>query len=273
MVLPAALGLEAIARAEGYEPVALIVPRLRENPDEGSRERFHDLVEGAPAGLDVCVADTKDSLERLTRAYEPRLGLCVGYRWRLAPEVLALPELGVVNGHPSVLPRHRGPYPFAWAVREGDTELGMTYHLMDEDFDTGPILAQGSRPMPDEVNFPTLQPLLAELSLELLPRALARLEAGDRGDPQHPTGATYAGPFGDDYRYVDWSRPAGEIHRQVCAWSFHSHPDLPGPLAEVDGRTVRLVATSLRDPRDGAPRVETGDGPLWIVEAEPIANP
>lgn len=272
MVLPAVLGLEAIARAEGYEPVALIMPRLRDNPDEGSRERFHELVEGAPAGLDVCVADTKGSLERLTGAYEPRLGLCVGYRWRLPPEVLARPELGVVNGHPSLLPRHRGPYPFAWAVREGDAELGMTYHLMDEDFDTGPILAQGSRPMPDEVTFPTLQPLLAELSLELLPRALARLEAGDRGDPQPATGATYAGAFGADYRRVDWSWPAAEIHRQVCAWSFNFEPGSPGPLAELDDETVRLVTTSLTDPGDGARRVETGDGPLWIIEAEPLAT-
>jgi methionyl-tRNA formyltransferase len=270
MILPAAAGLDAIARAEGYEPVALITPRLRDDADEGSRERFHDLVAGAPAGLDVCVADTKDSLERLTRTYEPRLGLCFGYRWRLPPEVLAIPELGVVNGHPSLLPRHRGPYPFAWAVRERDSELGMTYHLMDEDFDRGPILAQGSRPMPEEVTFPKLEPLLAELSRELLPRALARLEAGERGDPQCEEGATYAGVFGDDYRHVDWDQPAPEIHRQVCAWSFHFEAGSPGPLCEIEGQTVRLVLTSLTDPRDGAPRIETGDGPLWIVEAEPV---
>jgi methionyl-tRNA formyltransferase len=266
MVQPAVVGLVALARATGYEPVALITPRLREDADEGSRERFHELVSGAPAGLDVCVADSKASLERLTKAYEPRLGLCIGYRWRLPPEVLAIPELGVVNGHPSLLPRHRGPYPFAWAVREGDTELGMTYHLMDEDFDTGPILAQGMRPMPGDVSFPTLQPLLASLSQELLPRALARLEAGDRGDPQTDEGASYAGTFEDDYRFVDWSRPAAEIHRQVCAWGFHFDQSAPGPLAELDGETVRIAVASLSDPGDGARRVDTGDGPLWILE-------
>jgi methionyl-tRNA formyltransferase len=268
MVLPATVGLEAIARAEGYEPVALITPKLRDDADEGSKERFHDLVNGAPAGLDVCIADSKDRLERLTRAYEPRLGLCIGYRWRLPPEVLAIPELGVVNGHPSMLPRHRGPYPFAWAVREQDAELGMTYHLMDEDFDTGPILAQDSRPMPDEVSFPTLQPLLASLSLELLPRALARLEAGDRGDPQAENGATYAGPFGEDYQRLDWSLPAADVHRQVAAWQFMQ--GLPGPLAEFDGETMRVVRTSLTDPGEGARRVEAGDGPIWVLETEAV---
>jgi methionyl-tRNA formyltransferase len=271
MVLPATVGLEAIARAEGYEPVALITPKLRDDADEGSKERFHDLISSAPAGLDVCIADSKHRLERLTRAYEPRLGLCIGYRWRLPPEVLAIPELGIVNGHPSLLPRHRGPYPFAWAIRERDAELGMTYHLMDEDFDTGPILAQGSRPMPDDVTFPTLQPLLASLSLELLPRALARLEAGDRGDPQPVSGATYAGPFGEDYQRLDWSLPAADLHRQVAAWQFMFTPEVRGPFAELDGGTVRVVRTSLTDPGDGARRVETGDGSIWLLETERVS--
>ena len=47
MVLPATIGLEAIARAQGYDPIALITPRLRDDADEGSRER-HALIEGAP---------------------------------------------------------------------------------------------------------------------------------------------------------------------------------------------------------------------------------
>jgi methionyl-tRNA formyltransferase len=59
----------------------------------------------------------------------------------------------------------------------------------------------------------------------------------------------------------------------VCAWGFHFQTDSPGPLAELDGGTVRLVATSLTDPGDGARRVDAGDGPLWIVESEPQANP
>ena len=43
-----------------------------------------------------------------------------------------------------------------------------------------------------------------------------------------------------------------------------------GPVTDLNRRPVRLVRTSLTDPGDGAPKVETGDGPLWIVEAEPL---
>ncbi|MBT8226984.1 MAG: hypothetical protein HKP61_13325 [Dactylosporangium sp.] len=66
----------------------------------------------------------------------------VTFPWWLPPELLRLPRYGVVNLHPSLLPRHRGPIPVHWAIRAGDPTTGVTAHLMNEGFDTGPILAQ-----------------------------------------------------------------------------------------------------------------------------------
>lgn len=269
-VAPAVLGFDAILRAAGHEPVAVLAPRLPEDAEQRRREFYNAMVEGAPAGLDLCLVPSKDRLARLVAAYEPDLALCMGYPWKLPSEVLEIPRLGVLNGHPSLLPRHRGPIPMAWAFREGDAELGMTYHLMDEEFDTGPILAQGSRPMPPDAWFDDLRPLFPELVQELLPQALARLAAGDRGDPQREDGATYGDLFAEDYAYVDWSWPAREIHTQARAWSvaFALRASLRGPIAELDGERVRLLRTSLSEV-EGARRVECGDGPLWLVETEP----
>ena len=59
----------------------------------------------------------------------------------LPPEVLALPRLGCVNVHGSILPRYRGAAPVQWAVIRGETETGVTLMRMDEGLDTGPILA------------------------------------------------------------------------------------------------------------------------------------
>ncbi len=67
-----------------------------------------------------------------------------------------MPRLGIVNGHPSLLPHYRGPIPVAWAVRNGETEIGLTYHLMDEQFDTGNVLAQAPIPLDDEWSFEEL---------------------------------------------------------------------------------------------------------------------
>lgn len=266
--VPAAIaGLDAAARSVGIEPVAVITPRAAR--DAQATARRNAILGGAPEGLDLCFAAGRESLERLTRAYDPEIGLCTGYPWRLPPEVLAIPRLGVVNTHPSRLPRRRGPYPFAWAIRDGDADIWLTVHLMDEHFDTGPILAQGSRPMPDDTSMDGLGPTLGEIAAEILPQALRRVLAGEPGEAQTDEGATYAGPFGDDYAVLDAARPRRELARQVRAWAWMFGQPVEGPLADVAGRRVRVLAASLDDPGDPAvPRLDAADGPLWLTAVE-----
>ena len=271
MILPAALGLDAIARSVGHETVALLTPRLPDWAPDEMRERHHQLIDGAPSHLDVCLIPEKTRLVRLLEAYEPDLCLCLGYRWLLPPEVLAIPRLGVVNGHPSLLPRWRGPFPVAWAVREGDPELGLTFHLMDGAFDTGPVLAQGSRPMPSEdYDWPIFEPLFAELSQELLPRALERVARGDRGDAQPAGDHPYAGHFPASFSELDLAQPAAVVHRHVASWRFaFMQEGKRGPLMTIDGERRRILRTSLTGPVDGGRALECSDGPLWVVETEP----
>ena len=268
-VLPAIANLVDAARSVGLEPVAVITPRSAR--DEQAEARRNAILASAPQGLDLCFAAGKSSLERITRAYEPELGLCTGYPWLLPPEVLSIPRLGVVNTHPSLLPRHRGPYPFAWAVRENDPVLGLTVHLMDEHFDTGPVLAQGSRPMPADTTMEGLVPTLRELAGELVPHALGRVLSGDRGDPQTDEGATYAGPFEADYASLDTSRPRDDLMRQVRAWQLMWGAAVVGPVATVNGRRLHVRDATLDDPRDAdAIRVDTADGPIWLTAVEPL---
>jgi methionyl-tRNA formyltransferase len=92
------------------------------------------------------------------------------------------------------------------------------------------------------------------------------VESGDPGDPQDGEG-TYFSFFEPEYVWIDWSRPAREIQRQVRAWCFHS-PLLGdrGALAELGGKTVRVLRVSL-EPGAGTAQ-ECGDGTIWIVETE-----
>lgn len=267
-VLPAIHGLDAAARSVGIHPVAVITPRAARNASAAARRDA--ILTSAPEGLDLCFASDKASLERLTRAYEPEIGLCTGYPWLLPPEVLSIPRFGVVNTHPSRLPRFRGPYPFAWAIREGDEDIWLTVHVMDAQFDTGPILAQGSRPMPSDTSMEGLGPTLGAISAEILPRALERALSADRGDPQTDEGTSYAGPFEADYATLDPSRARAELHRQVRAWAWMFASPVVGPIAEVDGRPVRVIEATLDDPGDASvPRLDAMDGPLWLTSVEP----
>jgi methionyl-tRNA formyltransferase len=191
-----------------------------------------------------------------------------------ASPALDVARLGSVNQHPGLLPRHRGPVPLAWALRDGDPQFGLTWHRMDAELDTGAILAQTSVPIADgDCTIEEIAPKLMQAALGLLPRVFQRLAAGDPGDPQPDEGVTWAGHFGDDYASVDWTQPARELHNQVRAWRLtFGSSDVSGPIAELDGELVKVLRTSLADPGDGARAVECGNGPLWIVESEPAAS-
>jgi methionyl-tRNA formyltransferase len=214
-----------------------------------------------PDDVDLVFAPSKRSLARLFGAYELDLVVCTGFPWLVPEEALAVPRLGVVNGHPSLLPRYRGPFPIAWAVRNGEAEIGMSYHLMDAAFDTGNLLAQCPVPLADDDTWESLMGKVSEAATELLPVALERLARGERGDAQE--GGDYFSHFEDDYVPVDPAAGAAEVHRQVRAWAFVPPYARKGPVHE--GR--RLLRTSLTEV-EGAERLECADGPLWIVETE-----
>jgi methionyl-tRNA formyltransferase len=264
-VVPAvAQGYTEIIRGLGHEPVAVIATRRRAagvpvNPLAPA------ILTDSPEGLDTLFPETRRSIAPLLRAYEPDVAICTGYPWLIPAEALEVPRLGIVNGHPSLLPRYRGPFPVAWAVRNGEREIGLTYHLMDAAFDTGPVFAQTTLPLGDDETWEGLQGQLGEAAPALLTEVFERLARGERGDPQVGEGE-YQSAFEDDYRFVDLTQTAAEIHRQTRAWSFMP-PILPepGPILERDGTRVRLLRTSLTEV-PGAERLDCADGPLWIVE-------
>jgi methionyl-tRNA formyltransferase len=144
---------------------------------------------------------------------------------------------------------------------------------MDAEFDTGNMLAQATVPIEDDdVEIMDFGPKLIRAGLELLPSVLARVAAGDPGDPQPEEGASWAGHFEDDeYARVDWSQPAAKIHAQVRAWHLtFGLSGLVAPVAELDGEQVVLLQTRLTDPGNEARRVEAGDGPIWVVATKPL---
>ncbi len=260
--------LDALLRALGHECVGVVTT-------EGPPGRYGDtplasLVDERPRHLDVLVASGSRRFAPLLAALAPDLALSGGFPVRIPAEALAVPRLGVVNGHPALLPRYRGPNPIGWALRNGDDELGFTFHRMDADFDTGPVLSQGSAPLAAAERPEDVLEVLFGLWDSLLPRALERVQAGEPGEPQVEQGASYAGSFEPEFAELDWRRPAGEVHRQVRAWWFAAVRDgLRGPFAEIDGQRVRVLRTRL-DGAAGGTRVECGDGPIWVLEAAAV---
>jgi methionyl-tRNA formyltransferase len=269
-ILPVLAGFDAVVREAGHEPVALLTMRDTDGrygamPDSG------ELVLGAAAELDVLLPARRSSIAPLLAAVEPDLVVCMGFPWKIPPDALGVPRLGWLNGHPSLLPRHRGPLPIAWAIRDGDEETGFSIHRMDAELDTGPILAQRRFPIgeyePPDVFYPRIGPI----GMEALAEALERLAKGDEGTPQE-SGGSYESFFAEDDVWLDLSGPAEEVHRLAWAWRYAmSSGGTQGALLELDGKPVRVLATSLTEV-EGARRLECADGPLWLVETEDLSE-
>ena len=259
-------GFETVVSGRGHEVVALLTNRTAMGGFTTS-----ELVFGAPESLDVLLPARRSSIAPLLASVEPDLVICMGFPWKIPPDALAVPRLGWLNGHPGFLPRHRGPLPVAWAIRSGEDELGITFHRMDAELDTGPIFSQRSFPF-DGLELPEVfYPRLGTVVGEALAEALARLEAGDEGMVQ-PDGGSYESFFTQDDVWLDLSRPAAEVHRMVWAWLYAFSTEGPsGALLEVDGAPVRVRVTSL-DEVEGARRIECVDAPLWIVQTEELSE-
>jgi methionyl-tRNA formyltransferase len=266
---PVAAGFHAAVTEAGHEPVALLTIRDTENR-YGPEFTTPDLLGAWPQELDVLIPGRRSAIAPLLASVEPDLVVCMGFPWKIPADALALPALGWLNGHPSLLPRHRGPIPVAWAIRAGDDEIGITFHRMDAELDTGAIVAQTPIPLGEYVEPDELYGRMGVVILGTLVEALGRLAAGEPGAAQ--SGGDYEGFFGDEDAWLDLSRPRDDVHRLVWAWRYAFPRGGPaGALVALESETVRVLASSL-DEVDGARRVECGDGPLWILVTEPVAS-
>jgi methionyl-tRNA formyltransferase len=262
---PVLLGFHATISELGHEPVALLTLA-------GESPFAAELLASVPTGLDVLMPGSRSAIAPLLEAVRPDLVVCMGFPWKVPADALAVPPLGWLNGHPSVLPRHRGPVPVAWAIRNGDEELGITFHFMDAGLDTGPIVAQRRLPLGEFAEPEELYARMGAVVGEALHEALEKIAAGERGTPQ-PEGGEYETFFTEDDVRLDLTRPARDVHRLVWAWHFTiPNGTERGALLELDGETVRVLQSSL-DEVDGAARVECADAPLWLVRVEPVSPP
>ncbi|MEA5144550.1 MAG: methionyl-tRNA formyltransferase, partial [Candidatus Limiplasma sp.] len=117
----------------------------------------------------------KDGIDDL-RALAPDLCVTAAFGQILSQEVLDVPRLGTVNVHASLLPRHRGSAPIAWAVLKGDPITGVTTMLTDAGIDTGDMLLRAQTPITPEDTTATLTARLSQMGAQLLLETLGRLE-------------------------------------------------------------------------------------------------
>jgi methionyl-tRNA formyltransferase len=205
------------------------------------RLRHRDVVEDWRRRTSIpSIASTRDQ-ERILASQLSRLGtelICVAtFPWLLRPEILTVPRHGVVNLHPSYLPRHRGPNPLFWTYHRDDRVGGVTAHLADQRADAGPILVQERIDIPRGWSSSALYLAMAAAGARVLGDAVDSVERGAAHPvPQADHLATSAPRLQNGTPMIDFS--SWDVER---TWHFLAglNPWYKEPLSTADGRAVR----------------------------------
>ena len=175
-----------------------------------------------------------------------RIDLLVSWFWttRIPKSVLDLAPLGSVGVHPSLLPRHRGPDPYFWAIELGDAVTGVTAHRLAEAYDTGAILAKRTLAIDPAWSAWTLAKRLDRPSLALLRDVVQRIAAGNPPPEtrQDERLATLAPEPRDALLALSWDEPADAIVRRVRAAS-----PWPGAFMSLGDAVVTITRAATTD--------------------------
>jgi methionyl-tRNA formyltransferase len=184
--------------------------------------------------------DLRNNVEELERliALKADVFVVVAYGRILPAEILKVPQMGVVNIHPSLLPKYRGPSPVVTAILEGDDTVGVTIMLLDKGMDTGPILAQ-STPMrlSGTEKGAVLQDALFKEGASMLPNVLEGLQDGTlAAEPQDDTKASVTRLIDRSDGEIDWASPAERIDRMIRAYD-----PWPGTFTKWNGKGLKVL--------------------------------
>lgn len=209
-------------------------------------------------GLTVYQPDsvrTEEALE-LMRSLAPDVLCVVAYGKILPDAMLAIPRLGAVNVHGSLLPKYRGAAPIQWSVLNGDEYAGVTTMYLAHDMDAGDIIYREATPVGEYETAGELFDRLAAMGARLLVKTLAAMEAGSAPrEEQNHAEATYVGQLDKSICPIDWEAGPREIVKHICGLN-------PWPVAtmELNGETLKVYAARYTD-------TVTGKAPGSVVSA------
>jgi len=191
----------------------------------------------------------------------PDISVVVAYGHILPAAVIALPRLGTINIHASLLPKLRGAAPIQAAIRDGHTETGVTIMRMVQALDAGPSILQARTPIPEDETFGELRLRLAEMGALALIETLALIELGKATEtPQDDAHATYASKVDRAMTRIDWSSDAPTVSRIIRAYDPR-----PGALATIRGGDVKLFGARIANGTGAAGEVLSIDKTGMLV--------
>jgi methionyl-tRNA formyltransferase len=189
--------------------------------------------------------------------------IVVAYGRIIPPWMLALPPLGNINVHASLLPKYRGAAPIQWAIANGESVTGVTTMQLDAGLDTGDMLLKAEMPIRSDDTAIRLAPRLSELGASLLIDTLRGLERGEiTATPQDNKQATHAPILKKEDGAIDFHRSATEIWNRMRGFQ-----PWPGAFTTFRGKQLGIHAAQPRIISTLAPGELTLEGGSFLAGA------
>ncbi|MGC1171670.1 MAG: methionyl-tRNA formyltransferase [Candidatus Acidiferrales bacterium] len=166
----------------------------------------------------------------------PDVVVIIAYGQIIPARLIAMPRLGWINLHGSILPKYRGAAPIHWAIAKGETRTGLTTMSIDAGLDTGPMLLKWETEIGSDETAPELYARMAEAGAPLMISTVRGLDDGSITPvAQDAAVATFAPPLKKNDGRIDWSLPAGAIYNRMRGFQ-----PWPGAYATFRGKSCAI---------------------------------
>lgn len=259
--------------ADAYFELAGIVTQPDRPRGRGQKTASSAMKDAAlEAGVAVYQPEkikSESSLDYFKRI-APDVVVIIAYGQIIPAALLAIPRLGWINLHGSLLPKYRGAAPIHWAIVNGEKETGLTTMRIDTGLDTGPILLKYQTSIGADETAPELYARLAEAGAPLTVETLKQLGRGEIAPtPQDNSQATLAPPLKKEDGRIDWLLPAAKIYNRIRGLQ-----PWPGAFTTFRGATCRIWGRPAEaNEAGGLPGsiLPTQEGGLLVICGDAIA--
>jgi len=206
----------------------------------------------------------------LLQSLDAPTGVLVSFGKILPQSLINCFKPGIINVHPSLLPKYRGPSPIESAILHGDTETGISIMQLTQAMDAGPVYTQVEYPLRQTETAADLYMTLGEIGSQILVDTLPTIQSGDLlPTPQNEKQATYCAMLSkDDGLLSPQTMTAQECQRKVRAYILY-----PKTRATLYGQLCTLVEARVAETaRPSELNLVCKDGKFLIIEKLIAAN-
>lgn len=204
------------------------------------------------------------------------LGVVVAYGLIIPKRIMELFPKGIINLHPSLLPKYRGPAPIQWAILNGEEETGVSIIYLTEELDAGDIILQEKVKILPEDTTETLSNRLSIIGAETLERAIRLIKIDNVNPiPQEKLGQpTYAPKIEPEMGKIDWNTKSKDIINKVRAFipwpkAYFYRGDIKIYILEAETSSVKGEPGKIINIGEKGILVGSQDGSIWLKRVQP----